>query len=233
MSRPPRRRTVLTRLLEKPAFRWLMVVYVGLALVAMAFTFITDSLNRVRFSNEVIRDAHDAQNLQLSMLAERLDHAENLVTSCLSVSEELVQRDLAAAETPQSVDVSVLSRLEKVESSLENLDQSLNDLRSILNPTNAEEVLTVLRLGDKFEFFENALSRLEGDLSRVHEEVDEQISLNYQNTSELVEGARDTVRWLAVLLVPPLFSALLVFFPRRLTRDADTDPSESSDTAAR
>jgi len=230
MSESRRSQGLFSRLLARPAFRWLMVVYAAIALVAMGLSFVGSALDRLRFSDS---DLQSVQEMHAELLSDLQNEAERTATGLSVVSSRLADLALAAEPANQAAladQVSLTKRLDELQTSFETLSETVRDVRSLIDPESQEELLTVLRLGDKFRFFEDELEELQGELTQIRQEVDDEMAQHYESTSALVEGARDTVRWMALLLVPPLFSALLVFLPRRARRDAEVEADNAPDT---
>ena len=78
-------------------------------------------------------------------------------------------------------------------------------LQSALNPTKPEEILSVLRLGDKFELFGDKLQDFRQKFDELREEVEKAIENNNQQMLRQLQ----TIQWFVGLLTAT-FTAMVV-----------------------
>ena len=100
------------------------------------------------------------------------------------------------------------------------LKTDLAGLKSALNPDSPEQILYVLRLGDRFEVFDRELQTLKQQVSRTEGRLEGQIQRSYESTTRHVESISGAFGWVALLLVPILLNAARDFLPRRRTPDS-------------
>ena len=79
----------------------------------------------------------------------------------------------------------------------------------MLDPSNLEEILTVTRIGDKFQLLSHRIQDLEGDIEQVRDGLDVKVHRDYQSLDEEIDQLHDTILWLGALVVPLIFVLFL------------------------
>ena len=196
-----------------------MVAYAAIAAGTMVFFFIESTFSDLEFSERQLDLV-----VRFDTLLTRFDALEQRSLE-VQIGEE------SAPFTPppneyewvEETDSTSPSRLDMLEESTAALREDLEALRSVLNPTD-HNVLTVLRLGDKFELLTNELDSIRADIDETSRSVDQRIQQNYESTTKHVDAATDTIGWMALLLVPILLNAAREFLPRRSHHVEDPKP---------
>ena len=187
-----------------------MIAYAAIASGTMVFFFIGNTFSDLEFSDRQLDSV-----VRFNTLLTRLDALEKRFL----VFEIRDQASPFFGET----DSTSPSRVDMLEESTAALREDLEALRSVLNPTDPN-VLTVLRLGDKFELLTNELDSIRADIDETSRSVDQRIQQNYESTTKHVDAATDTIGWMALLLVPILLNAAREFLPRRSHHVEDPKP---------
>ena len=218
---------LLTRpwlLSKRPLFGWLMTAYVAAVAGAMVFVFVSNAFSRLEFSDQLARapPVKFQDLVEFQDLVRRLDELEQLVVELPTGPETGPSiRTLANGDTV--TDSATLSRIDVLEDSLTALHEDHQTLRTALNPTDPTAILTVLRLGDKFELLTNELDSIRTNLDDTKRSVDQRIQQNYESTTKLVDAVTSTIGWMALLLVPILLNAVRAFLPRK-SQDTEATP---------
>ena len=191
-----------------------MFAYAGIAVVGLVFVFVSNTFSRLEFSDRIVLERQLDLAGRFDELIGRLDALEERVTDLQSAPEPSPPTP-TSRDTLKQTDSTMLTRLDALEDSAAALREDLHTIRTVLNPTDPTEVLTVLRLGDKFELLTNELDSIRTNIDDVKLSVDQRIQQNYQSTINHVDAVTSTIGWMALLLVPMLLNALREFLPRK------------------
>ena len=201
-----------------------MLAYAATAAGTMVLFFIENTFTDREFSNYIVerqnqlRQHYDTLLTRFNELEQRISDYQAAVKT---IPPTLTQNN---EESVQLADATLSSRLDTLENSTAALRDDLRALRSVLNPTDPNDVLTVLRLGDKFELLTNELDSIRADIDETSRSVDQRIQANYENTTKHVDTVTNTIGWMALLLVPILLNAVRDFLPRKKPPHAE-DPN--------
>ena len=196
-----------------------MIAYAAAAAGTMVFFFIENTFSDLEFS---ARQSYLAERLET--LSTRFDALEQRFIEFETGRESVLRTPTPnEEESVQQTDSASLSRLDMLEDSTAALRGDLDGLRSVLNPTDPD-VLTVLRLGDKFELLTNELDSIRADIDDTSQSVDQRIQQSYESTTNHVDALTSTIGWMALLLVPILLNAVRDFLPRRSHHPEDPKP---------
>ena len=196
-----------------------MIAYAAAAAGTMVFFFIENTFSDLEFS---ARQSHLAERLET--LSTRFDALDQRFIEFETGRESVLRTPTPnEEETVQQTDSASPSRLDMLEDSTAVLRGDLDALRSVLNPTDPD-VLTVLRLGDKFELLTNELDSIGADIDDTSQSVDQRIQQSYESTTKHVDALTSTIGWMALLLVPILLNAVRDFLPRSSHHPEDPKP---------
>ena len=204
--------SILRRFLTRPFFRWAVITYMAFVAVAMVSFLVSSLFSRLESADHIAFERQSDLAGQIQDLVGRLDTLEQLV---LQTGPGPIDGNANEKDTVEQTDSTTLSRFGMLEDSVAALHQDLQALRTILNPTDPSDVLTVLRLGDKFELLTNELDAIRTDIDETKRSVDQRIQQNYDSTTTHVDAVTSTIGWMALLLVPVLLNAVRDFLPRR------------------
>ena len=199
-----------------------MIAYIVIAVIAMLVLFSSNTLNRLEFSDSI----YETRNHQLSAQIESLEQRIFKLEQSVEEDQSPVQNDGIGLTPTQHTTVNLPdsateSRVRELEAGIKVLRQEFDSLRSVLNPTEPSALLSVLRLGDKFEFLTKELDSIRTEIDETKEDFRSSIQQNYESTIRHVDAVTSTIGWLAVLLVPLILTAVRDFLPRR-NRDAES-----------
>ena len=138
-------------------------------------------------------DSGDIETLRIIM--ENLDDLDP--SAGLATGEETIR---GAPDT---------NALTELEEKTRALSRELRQVRSMLDPSNLEEILTVTRIGDKFQLLSHRIQDLEGDIEQVRDGLDVKVHRDYQSLDEEIDQLHDTILWLGALVVPLIFVLFL------------------------
>ncbi|MXZ29018.1 MAG: hypothetical protein F4222_12715 [Gammaproteobacteria bacterium] len=217
------RRLSLRRMMAKPAFRWFLLAYLIVAILGVAITFISEySVER-----DFLEYRLEMRQVQLS---ERFDVQEIRIESIESTLESLELAETNLDETRQALKAisefetqSVVARLSRVEDVAGSVGKELEHVKAILNPTNPEDVLTVLRVGDKLELLGREIEVLNADFIALRQDLVNRIEINHERALGRVDSITDTIGWIALLLVPVMLRVLRDFLPGRRQSDGSEE----------
>lgn len=226
--------SIFRRILERPLYRWGAVAYIALAATAAVVTF-----SQVLVESQM-RSEHDVAMLteyqkQTFVRMEKIEEEVKLLQDLLQGRDfdiatlEHLRRTISEVQELQSSPISsILDRLGALEKHTTDYAQELVDLKSALNPTNPEEILSVLRLADKFELFGLQIQEVQRQISQLRDDLNRSIENNYKQTLDHI----DTIQWfmgsIALLLVPPLLGTIANLFPLR--KESNTpEPTASAE----
>lgn len=193
----------------KPALRWAVSIYFLVVLVITATSFFTGSLTEQE-------RAQISLGAEQTDLRERVAQLERMISSSAFPGPQPIENSqpnresLSSAELADSADL--VAQVSELAGSVGNLEEDLRGLRSLLQPPTSEELLTVLRLGDRFEVFGAELSSL-----------DRRIDANHQAALRHVDVQTNNMRWLFALLVPIVLSFAKDYLPRGIGRRGASD----------
>ena len=227
---PPK--PIFRHIMERPFFRWAAITYIAIAAIGVAVSFF------VSFNDSLIRSDHELTMVgihqqdtatRLDVVVEQVESLQKLLPTLqmdTQKSEELRQTIVAIQELQQSPDFSLLDRFSKIEKATAKLDTELHELKSALNPANPGGILSILRLGDKFELFDHQLVTLQREISQLRENLHRNINENYQRTKDHIDTMKWIVGSIVLLLVPPLLGSIASLYPlRKKQAEPDTPTS--------
>ena len=114
-------------------------------------------------------------------------------------------------------------RLTAVEELSSTISSDLANLKSALNPTRPDEILTVLRLGDKFELFNNQIEVIQKEVAQLRIDLNNNIQGNYEKLTQHIDSVTGMMGWIALLLIPALLSTIRDLFSNR-KQHAESEP---------
>jgi regulator of replication initiation timing len=124
----------------------------------------------------------------------------------------LIEEGLSPLKNPTELN----NRLNNLEKNVGSFSNEISDIKNALNPTNPNEVLKVVRLGDKFELMLSQISKLESNLKEFRIEMDQKIQHNYELVDSNVDRIVGIIKWVGLLLIPIILNILRDLFDIRL-----------------
>jgi regulator of replication initiation timing len=124
----------------------------------------------------------------------------------------LIEEGLSPLKNPTELN----NRLNNLEKNVGSFSNEISDIKNALNPTNPNEVLKVVRLGDKFELMLSQISKLESNLKEFRIEMDQKIQHNYELVDSNVDRIVGIIKWVGLLLIPIILNTLRDLFDIRL-----------------
>ena len=91
----------------------------------------------------------------------------------------------------------------------------MTDLKESIDPDKKNEILTVARLGDKYDFIMSRIESLEKEFEEEKNVTEKIVQRNYELLASQVDRIIDLMKWLGLLLIPLLFSAVRDLFGRK------------------
>ncbi len=101
----------------------------------------------------------------------------------------------------------VVKQVDQFSRRVEKIENELGAVKKSLNPTNSE-LLSVARLGDKFELILNKIMSIEERLQGLEKEVDAKLSRNYDVMTAQVDRIVDMLKWVGLLLIPIILTTI-------------------------
>ncbi len=124
----------------------------------------------------------------------------------------MIEEGLSPLKNPTELN----NRLNNLEKNVGSFSNEISDIKNALNPTNPNEVLKVVRLGDKFELMLSQISKLESNLKEFRIEMDQKIQHNYELVDSNVDRIVGIIKWVGLLLIPIILNTLRDLFDIRL-----------------
>ena len=152
---------------------------------------------------------------------DRLDTVSKLIHSLESLSTNDTQ--------------ALVSKISALEQTTSHLSDELEGIRSALNPTQPEELLRVIRLGDKFEFVKQKLAALDDKIENSEKDGEKSIQETAERLDSRMDGLIDVLMWIGLLIIPGTFYVVRELFltsrpaasqPRHDKRSATKDKNE-------
>ena len=107
---------------------------------------------------------------------------------------------------------SFASKISALEQTASRLSKELASVRSVLNPTNPEESLRVIRLSDQFATLEQKLIDFDEKIANSEKDVEYRIQQTSDQLTARLDGLIDLLKWLSFLIIPGVFGMLLNSF---------------------
>ena len=201
--------------MDRPLVRWAVIAYIVIAAIAAAVLFM-QVMTQPR-----LPAGHDVEMLGAiqQRTAFRLENLEQEVAVLRDLLQgmaidparmEELRATLAEFQKLQGEPaLSILDRLNEVEMLASRHGEVLGDLKSTLNPTNPEEVFTVLRLGDKFELLSQKIEENQRQASQLRDDLNKDIANIYRQTWDQMDSIRVFMTVILLLLAPIL--SMIVF----------------------
>ena len=148
---------------------------------------------------------------------DRLDTVSKLIHSLESLSTNDTQ--------------ALVSKVSALEQTTSHLSDELEGIRSALNPTQPEELLRVIRLGDKFEFVEQKLAALDDKIENSEKDGEKSIQETAERLDSRMDGLIDVLMWIGLLIIPGTFYVVRELF--LTTRPAASQPRHDKRSATK
>ena len=209
---------VLRRALSTSVLRWFMVAYLGAAVAVTLGLFLYAELARRDASEDYVRAVLDNQSRRIGQLAEQLHDlraAHDALGFDAAALERLEHALAVAAELDDTDAAAIERRLAEVEQLAQAADASARDLAALLNPGPPHELLTVVRLGDRFEFFGRQLDVLQQDIDSTRQDLQARLDQNHEQTAARIDNLFLTIQVFAAVVLPILLLAVKDVLPRR------------------
>ena len=218
---------LLRNILEKPVFRYGMLIYMATIIVS-AFVFFIGQQQEIRFSlgdrievrvekeltkvsSEVSKSIQSVRN-DVNELKKTIgfdtDQYKKLISMLQNTDLSNFEKTLAASKS-----------LDQFSTRVEKMEKELDGMKKSLNPTDPQ-LLTVARLGDKFELILSKISSVESKLQTIEKETEEKLKRNYDLAAAQVDRIVDMLKWVGLLLIPIIFTTIRdLFTPRKIERE--------------
>ena len=206
----------ITRFTRRPVIRWIAVIYTVLVIMTAVYSFVEITGERRIASEHTLMERLHEVSKKLEILETKVGSIHGVAQIDAKKLESISKTISEFRQLKDSEAYSVFPRLSKVE-------EGLIRLQSALDLTKPEEILSVLRLLDKFELFGDKLQDFRQKFDELREEARKEIENNKSQMLRHVE----TIQWSVGLLtatfaaigVPILITIVVkLFFPQR---DAD------------
>ena len=214
---------LLRRMKDRPLYRWAAITYIGIiAATTMALFLQAVTAPRLRPEQrmEALSAYHQRTVFRLESLKEEVEVLQDLLLGQTfdSARIEEMRSTIAEVEKLQGDPFhSVLDRLNEIEEITLEQGKELDDLKLTLNPTDPGQMLSVLRLGDKFELIGYKIEEIQRQSSQLRNDLNKDIEDSYRHSAEQI----GTIKWilglLLLLFAAPLATTLrnLLHFPKR------------------
>lgn len=208
----------INKILQMPLFKITMVLYVVIIILFFFYQYFQQqrySLLKDRvlkedlyeLKEEIIIIEHD-----MNVLSEVVRHEINRLEQKTPPSSEEINELL---EVYRKLDISSIKKissserlLKDLESNYQILSTEISSLKSALNPTNPNEILTVARLGDKFELFLFQISDIQNKYTELENKTNQQIQRNFELIDAQVDRIIGMMKWVGLLLIPILINTV-------------------------
>ena len=221
-------RDIFLRISRGRVLRYVVVGYTAAVFIAMAATYFGINEERQKSMESQTSRLHK----EIVALRVRIDDAERKLQTKLPNEQDVVRisKALAAVEKLDRISdhklSSLIADIATLEQTTSRLSDELRNVRSALNPTKPEELLTVVRLGDKVELFTDKLSVVEGKLDKFEETVNSRIQDKFETVNSQVDQLSGVIKWLGLLILPAVLSTLRDILVTR--RKETTDDPEGT-----
>jgi hypothetical protein len=154
------------------------------------------TIEEVKAVNELLKEIDADKLVDISSLTTRLD---------------VLEQGILPFKSPSELD----SRLNNMEESIESVSSDISDFKKALNPTKPSEILTIVRLGDKFELLLTHINNLKNDLKDFQAEMDKKIQRNYELVDSNVDRIVGIIKWFGLLFIPIFLNLIRDLFSLR------------------
>ena len=222
--------SLIRRIVARPFFRWIVVTYIVVIVVAGAFSF-TVKLDQQRMYSDheiaLVGIHQEKLYVRLDDIEDQIESIKKLIGAQEIDSEQIDKLVASVAEIEKlknTPEFTLPKRLTEVEELSSTISSDLANLKSALNPTRPEEILTVLRLGDKFELFSNQIEVIQKEVAQLRINLNNNIQGNYEKLTQHIDSVTGMMGWIALLLIPALLSTIRDLFPNR-KQHAESEPA--------
>jgi hypothetical protein len=94
------------------------------------------------------------------------------------------------------------------------IENDFKDFKKAINPTDFKDILTVARLGDKFELLNNRISSCDQRIVELSNKFSDEISRSVETTNKQIDRVIDLFKWVGLLLIPILITTVKDIFIR-------------------
>lgn len=215
---------------NRPIIIWVVIIYLIIGLVGGGYFFVKER-------QDVLSDESRMIRLESRMLVEQmLDQSKMLKAQVEKALADLEARVLNASEItkidpvkleslleairriesiPTDPKGPILARINQLDNKVATLSEESKKLRSALNPTDPVDILTVARLGDKFELFLTKIKTIEANLKELEKDTDQKVQRNFQLVDAQVDRIVSMLQWLGLLLIPVILNTIRDLLRRR------------------
>lgn len=204
-------RAFLDSALATRLLRWFVGLYVAAGLVAMAGMFAYAELSKRESSDTLVRAMLDNYGMRVETLEARYDEmrAEVAAYAVEPAALERLEQALAVALQLDGTDaVAVERRLDRVERLAVDAEASVRDLVAILSPAPPWELLTVVRLGDRFELYGHELEGLKARIDTLRQDFEARLARDHEHSAARIDDAFLMMQAFMVVVVPVFAIAL-------------------------
>ena len=220
-------KSIFHRIINVPRFvRSLGVVYLVACLIGGLVLYFEEYQE---FQSRLYLEERDARVQELAdsarILDDRLQKINDAIATSITVPDINPERIDAVMETINRIESLSKHELSQLDERVSNLEENtsrltamFNEIRSALNPTEPGEILTVARLGDKFELFLLKVTGLENKVQELREELEKQERNNVRQITSEVDRIFDFIKIFGLTLLPIIvtiiFRMMLGIIPR-------------------
>lgn len=204
---------------RKPILRWFAVAYIVVVLIGGFAAYVRESQLQITEESWITaRQTFDRIRELQEKITKRLNKLENDANSFRVVQEidpKRLDATIKAIERIESLpddQISpLLARVAALDQETSRLAGEFKEIRSALSPTEPEEILTVARLGDKFELFLQKIRVLEDKIEQLRKDVDAKVQHNFEQVNAQVDRIVGMLQWLGLLIVPVILNTIRDF----------------------
>lgn len=221
----------LRDLLRRPILRYAVIAYTVAALVVVVVQYYSVTPRVTLSQIEYFR--HEL-SIQVEELRRQFQKELQVVASGRTeiIKDEDLARLTATLDRLNRLSddklLTLLSKVTELEQETVALSVGLKNIQSALNPTKPEEVLTLVRLGDKVASFTDKLTFVESEFEKFEKDVGTRIQAKFNDVDSQVDRLYGIIQWLGLLVLPAILNTVRDILTARRKDTPETPQGSNS-----
>ena len=207
--------------------KWLQygaIFYMFAVIVSAGYYYVSYYAMRTQQLEAHVYSRSAQQVDQLVTLKGELDSIKKIINLDTQKLSDTLERLNRLSNVPDEELPPLRAALSELDYRTSQLSEELAGIRSALNPTNPAELLTVVRLRDRFELLTRGLGEIRSNYQRLERDIDAQLQRNLEQVDSKLDRIWTVLQLLGLAVLPVLVRMLGEILPRRQQSEA-TDPS--------
>jgi hypothetical protein len=204
--------SIIERIFKKPYFGLIMAAYLAAVMIGGTWFFLQKRLGLSEM--EIYRETYERKEY-LSAMREDLRAISQRNDIRMDTIEKIIASRRQAKDANEPDTSVAIVRIEEIDEKIEGIGKDVESLKRAFNPTKPNEILSIARLGDKFELIGLQISNFESKIEDLKKTTDQNIQQNYVRMEAQVDRVINMLKWLGLILIPVILNTFRDFLRGR------------------